>query len=125
MIQLVEGTVHPAYSLTCMDEERDFRDRYWKVREGDVVIDAGASYGAYSLTALAAGAAFVFAFEPEPTIAVDLRRNLAANGWEDRCAVVESALWDKSEAVSMSDYAPHWPAQTISRAYPAAKLDDM
>jgi FkbM family methyltransferase len=125
MIQLVEGTMHPAFSLTCLEEERDFRERYWKVREGDVVVDAGASYGAYTLTALDAGASFVFAFEPEPSIAEDLRRNLAANGWEDRCAVVDSALWDCPAVVDMKDYAPHWPAQTITRGYPAARLDDM
>jgi len=124
-MKLLEGAVHPAYSLTCLEEERDFRERYWKVRPGDVVVDAGASYGAYTLTALQAGADFCFAFEPEPTIAVDLRRNVEANGWQDRCAVIESALWDSHAVVDMKEYAKHWPPQTITKPYPADKLDTM
>lgn len=121
--RIQEGKVHPAYSLNCFTEdEAPFRDEYWLIRQGDVVVDAGASYGAYTLTALAAGAK-VYAFEPEPTVAVDLRRNVELNGWEDRCAVLELALSDQEQLIDMRLTAPHWPAQTISRPYHAERLD--
>lgn len=125
MIQLVEGTMHPAFSLTCLEEERDFRERYWKVQPGEVVIDVGASYGAYTLTALDAGADWVMAFEPEPSIADDLRRNIRANYWEDRAAVFQEALSDKTESLDMREYAPHWPQQCITGRYAARALDDV
>lgn len=125
MIQLVEGTMHPAYSLTCLEEERDFRERYWKVQPGDEVIDVGASYGAYTLTALDAGAEMVWAFEPEPSIAADLQRNIEVNCWQDKAVVFTEALWDKSDQVDMREYAPHWPAQTITGFYHARALDDV
>lgn len=124
-MKLLEGAMHPAYSLTCMEEERDFREQYWKVKPGDVAIDVGASYGAYTLTALDQGADYVFAFEPEPSIAQDLRRNIEANGWEGKAHVFTEALWDKSDLVDMRDWAPHWPAQTITGFYTARALDDV
>jgi FkbM family methyltransferase len=125
VIKLLEGTMHPAYSLTCMDEERDFRDKYWRVLAGDEVVDVGASYGAYTLTALEAGAAMVWAFEPEPSIAADLRRNIEANGWSERAHVFAEALSDKTEALDMRSYAPHWPQQCITGTYAARALDDV
>jgi FkbM family methyltransferase len=125
-LSVVEGAVHPAYSLACFSpegEEHDFRERYWNIQPGDVVVDVGASYGAYTLAALAAGAAFVYAFEPEPTVAVDLQRNIDLNGWGDRCRVGTEALWSEETEVDMREYAPHWPQQTISGPYQAWPLD--
>ena len=126
------GTTHPAYSLAIFSEggeEYDFREKYWTVQPGEVVVDVGASYGAYTLTALAAGAAKVWAFEPEPTIAPDLRRNLEANQeWEGRWSVYQIALSSAQgpgALVDMRTYAPHWPQQTISGAYAAVALDSI
>jgi FkbM family methyltransferase len=124
---IVEGSVHPAYSLACMQpggEEYDFRTEHWDVKPGDVVVDAGASYGAYSLCALAAGAAQVWAFEPEPSVYTDLCRNLVANEWLAPRAMPSSlALWGKPERVNMAEYAPHWPRHTITGTYWAEPLD--
>ena len=68
---------HPEYSyFTFEGEERDFRDVYWDVKDGDVVFDVGASYGTYTLSARAMGAT-VYSFEPEKIIRdfiEDLRR---------------------------------------------------
>ena len=127
---ILEGAVHKAYSLAIFSEggeEHDFREKYWTVQPGEVVVDVGASYGAYTLTALAAGAAKVWAFEPEPSVLVDLQRNLDANDWGRlRCSAFGAALWDVSgEQVHMGDWAPHWPAQTITGRYPTATLDEL
>lgn len=121
---IAEGATHPAYSLACFDEAGDegpFRAEHWHPELGDVVVDVGASYGAYALTA-AACRARVLAFEPEPTVRVDLERNVALNpGFDVR--VIGEALWSCRTVVDMGQYARHWPAQTISCPYPTTTLD--
>lgn len=122
---VIEGTTHPAYSIACFSpegEEHDFREQHWTPRPGDVVVDVGASYGAYALTAAACGAE-VLAFEPEPTVLVDLRRNVALNpGFNVKAYGV--GLWDEEiEGLDMYSYAPHWPAGTVTAPFPMVTLD--
>lgn len=120
----VRGSLHPEYSLATFDEEREIRDAYWDVQEGDVVVDVGASYGAYTLPACAVGAT-VIAFEPEPRIFTDLAANLRLNSWfESRGHPFNLGLWDEDGVrVAMESYAPHWPKQTISGPYQMTTLD--
>jgi FkbM family methyltransferase len=67
----------------------------WKIRHGDVVIDAGASFGLYTLPALVMGAEKVYAFEPHPAFAKSMRNNLKLNGvGNDKCEVIEMGLLD-------------------------------
>ena len=125
VFHVVTGTTHPAYSLeTFSREENDFRDKYWDVQPGDVVFDVGASYGSYTLTALAAGAARIVSFEPEPSVFADLQRNISVNGWQGKCTALNMGLWDELARVDMKSYAPHWPAQTITGDYSMTTLDD-
>ena len=121
--RIVEGKTHPGYSISGFDEERDFREKYFRPEPGQVVIDAGASYGSYTLPALALGAT-VYAFEPEPTVRGDLARNIDANGWNDRGHVRRLGLWDSATVVNMYDYAPHWPQGTITAPFEMVRLDD-
>jgi FkbM family methyltransferase len=61
-----------------------------------LVIDVGANTGFYAL--IAAGASpenRVLAFEPDPSVLDDLRRNIALNGFEDRITVQAHALSDR------------------------------
>lgn len=119
------GTVHPQYSIDCFTaDEKEFRDKYWLVEPGDVVVDAGASYGAYSLTAAAVGA-HVIAFEPEPTVWVDLQANIDLNGWRHCCEACCSGLLDASGPVDMDSYAPHWPQGTVTRPFNMRRLDNI
>ena len=54
---ITKGSTHPEYSIfTFTDEEADFRNKYWDIKSGELVIDVGTSYGAYSLTACALSA---------------------------------------------------------------------
>lgn len=123
--QVAKGTLHPEYSLyTFTDEERDIREMCWNIREGDVVVDVGASYGSYTLTACAAGATVV-AFEPEQLVFYDLVVNVKLNGWlNTRCFPLNLGLWDSPGLVNMKSYAPHWPSHTISGDYRLVTLDD-
>lgn len=122
--RVAEGTTHPAYSLNTFDEEFDFRQRFWDIKEGDVVFDVGASYGAYALTACSEGAV-VHAFEPESSVWVDLMLNVELNGWNSRFYGTCGGLWSAPGLVDMKEYAPHWPAQTISGLYRMDTLDNV
>lgn len=120
-----KGTVHPEYSFfTFEGEERDFRDKYWDIKSGDVVFDVGASYGTYTLSALSMGAK-VFSFEPEPTVFCDLVRNVDLNNWSSQCMLFNSGLWSSKMSLDMKSYAPHWPEQTISCSYAMETLDNI
>ena len=119
---VVEGATHPAYSLSCFDEERAFRELYFRPQPGEFVIDIGASYGAYTLPACAAGAQ-VLAIEPELSVFTDLCRNVQANKWADRCTLMQCGLWSSHARVDMRDYAPHWPPGTISAPFTMFRLD--
>jgi FkbM family methyltransferase len=73
------------------EEYRAFRSA---VRPGDVVLDAGANVGSYTLLfAIWAGAAGrVFAFEPAPDAREGLRQHLELNGLAGRVEIVPVAL---------------------------------
>jgi FkbM family methyltransferase len=119
--RMLAGSTHPAYSLNCFElEEADFRAAYFRPSAGQVFVDVGASYGAYSLSAAAHGAE-VHAFEPETSVFVDLKRNAEANGFE--ISLHNSGLWDGDDVVDMSSYAPHWPPGTISAPFRMLTLD--
>jgi len=52
------------------DDEREVRDRYWRIEPGQVVVDVGCHIGSYSIPALEAGAT-VYAVDPcEPRLQV-------------------------------------------------------
>ncbi len=71
------------------------------VRPGDVVLEAGANVGAYTvLFAQWVGAAGrVFAFEPDPTAAAGLRQHIALNAVADRVTPVTAAVADGRDPV--------------------------
>ncbi len=121
--QVVRGETHPEYSFATFEaDEAAFRETYWHPKDGEVVVDVGASYGAYALTACAMGAA-VFAFEPEPTVYKDLVRSIELNAWNNRIAPINMGLWSRTCKQSMKEYAPHWPQQTITEDYQMVTLD--
>jgi len=98
----VDGAQHPSWFS--FDDESTVRDRDWTVEADDCVLDVGAAYGSYTLTALACGAAFVFAWSPSsPIIDADvgtecafLRASLRLNDWQDRCVVYPTGFYDKN-----------------------------
>jgi len=75
---------------------RDLLERTF--RPGDLFIDVGAHWGFFSLQAAthAAGVS-VIAFEPDPTNASILFRNVVENGLLDKIHVVSAACGDKSD----------------------------
>ena len=58
----------------------------------DIVIDVGASYGSYTLSALQAGARYVVAVEPGEDEFCVLNNNLMINGWLGKCMAFNGVL---------------------------------
>lgn len=94
-----DGLFHPS-TWTHLDET-EVRDDWWHVQPGHVVLDVGADFGSYTLTALACGAAHVYAWSPpfklpeQPAEAETLVRSVNLNGWGARCTVYSSGLYDR------------------------------
>jgi FkbM family methyltransferase len=65
------------------------------------VIDAGANIGYFTLIAarLVGPHGHVYAFEPVPTTAELLRKNIEINGYSDRVTVIQKALTDNASMV--------------------------
>lgn len=123
--KVIKGETHPEYSyVTFEEDECEFRDKYWNVKSDDVVIDIGASYGAYSISACAVGAK-VISIEPEKTVFDDLVHNIKLNNFEADCAPIKLALWSSDKVINMKDYAPHWPSATISGDYNTTTLNQI
>lgn len=59
---------------------------------GDLFLDIGANVGSYTILASRVCGAYSIAFEPDPAAVTALRRNIAANGVEDRVRVEQLAL---------------------------------
>jgi FkbM family methyltransferase len=62
------------------------------LREGDLFLDIGANIGSYTVLASGVCRAATWAFEPDPTTARQLRRNIAINKLEALVTVHEYAL---------------------------------
>jgi FkbM family methyltransferase len=75
-------------------DEDSVRRAYWDIRPGETVFDIGAAYGSYSLSALALGAAELVAWSPQDEGKV-MARSLSLNGFEGRCQIIESGLYDR------------------------------
>lgn len=74
------------------EDEKSVRDEMWNINPGEKVLDVGAAYGSYTLTALLQGAEHVWAWSPqyrhgEETEAETLARSLILNGWAKRCSI--------------------------------------
>jgi FkbM family methyltransferase len=82
-------------------DELETRERFWNIQAGDVVLDVGADYGSYTLSALAMGAEAVYAWSPpfklptEPLEAATLCLSAGRNGWSNRMQVSPTGLYDR------------------------------
>jgi len=93
--RVVSPATYP-YGQTEFRDEMDIKERFWtNIRPGEVVLCIGASWGGYVLPALAQGA-FVVAVEPASIATDNLARSVGANGWGERCWLVQGLLWNES-----------------------------
>jgi len=97
---------HPSW-WSFMDEV-ETRNLWWNIKPGDIVFDIGADYGSYTLTALATGAARVYAWSPPfkaaaPHEAYTIKLSAWENGWEDRLVVFDDGLWSHRGYIASMD----------------------
>ncbi|HJK21380.1 MAG TPA: FkbM family methyltransferase [Methanocorpusculum sp.] len=85
-----------------------------KIETGDVVIDAGANLGLFSLLAMKQGAKLVYAFDPQIGIADVLHDNIRENGYDDNIIHVVAGLSDKNCTLSFTQVDEHMGASHIS-----------
>ena len=122
--QVVKGVTHPEYSFNTFDQEEfNFRNKYWNIKQDDIVFDIGTSYGSYTLTALSQGAT-VYSFEPEKTVFDGLIDNININNWQDKSFPANMGFWSSITYLDMKSYAPHWPEATISGDYFMHTIDE-
>ena len=97
------GTWDPWTSVYEFDNESDVREKFWypNIKKGDVVVDAGAGWGAYVLTAAALGAK-VYAFEPDHRIFNDLQTNVQENGFD--CVLHCYGLGNTNDIMEYEDF---------------------
>lgn len=90
------GSMPQDASWFTYEDEAVVRDRDWTIAEGDVVLDVGAAYGSYVMTALVSGAAAVHSWNPNSNENNFMRATLELNGWSDKCIIHEDGLWSKT-----------------------------
>lgn len=71
------------------------------LRPGMTMIDVGANIGCHTLLAarMVGPQGHVYAFEPVPSLAALLRKNVEVNGYSDRVTIIPKAVTDKSQQV--------------------------
>jgi FkbM family methyltransferase len=72
------------------------------VQPGDVVLDCGANYGAFTRTALKRGAAKVVSIEISPATVECLRRNLTPEIADGRVIIYPKGVWDKPDSLELA-----------------------
>lgn len=82
-------------------DESIVREKTWHINPGALILDVGAAYGSYSLTALAQGAFKVYAWAPEAGCGDApekdfLEASLKLNNWQDKAHVYKSGFWNKT-----------------------------
>lgn len=94
-LMTVVGLPNPRWAVESFSLEEKLRDDWWHVQPGDVVMDVGAGFGSYTLTALAAGASLVLAIEPGKEEFFALCQNLYVNNTPPaRCLPLNCAVMD-------------------------------
>jgi FkbM family methyltransferase len=88
-----------------------------RLKPGDIFVDVGASIGWFSLVAAQAvgNGGRVYAFEPEPHSFALLKKNIAANGFEDIIHSQQAAVADTASVLTL---------YTVGDAYTWSSLED-
>lgn len=72
-------TIGSRNSIQEFNQDINIRSQLFNISVGDIILDVGAGFGPYTLTALASAAGRIFAFERDSEVAIVLKRNLHNN----------------------------------------------
>lgn len=99
-VYCVEGSqYHP--TQYCHEDEMSVRDRIWNIEKGSLILDIGAAYGSYTLSALLQEAAMVYAWSPESGIGDAnekefLEHSLRLNGWDNKAIIYNNGIFNQN-----------------------------
>lgn len=96
-------TIGNRNSLKEFNKDVNVRHYLWKIDVGDYIIDIGAGFGSYTLTALAQSAGFVFSFERDGEIASILKNNLGSNLHLRADEKTSVSLWNLNDSTKTID----------------------
>lgn len=86
-------------SWTSFTDEVNVKEAFWHPQPGDRVLDIGAAFGSYALTALSEGASYAVCWSPQgypgETEQEVLYASANANGWGNKIAIFETGLYSK------------------------------
>ena len=93
--------------LTILSEEGPYESKTVQLRKDDIVIDAGANMGLFSLFCLTKKVKKVYAFEPQKAVIELLEKNILLNDSTNLIKVVPFGLNDHNQdyALSQSEYS--------------------
>jgi len=83
------------------------------VRAGDIVLDGGAHFGAFTRTALNRGASLVVAIDIAPENIACLRRTFASEIAAGRVIVYEKGIWDSDDTLVLERKNHTWADRVI------------
>lgn len=98
------------------------------VRPGDIILEAGANVGAYTLLfAQWTGAAgHVFAFEPDPRACTGLEHHVGLNGLTERVTVVRAAITDgATERIPFATFGSSGISRVAAGAEPGGVVQEV
>lgn len=88
--------------LTILSDEGPYENEYVKLRKDDIVIDAGANLGLFSLFCSRKEVKKVFAFEPQKAVINLLKKNILLNNKNELVEVVPYGLSDRNDDYLLS-----------------------
>lgn len=96
-------TIGSRNSIQEFNKDVNIRNLIFNNLVGDVLLDVGAGFGSYTLTALANAAGFVYAFERDSKIASVLRHNLHSNHNIHAGEKVSVCRWNLDDSTNTID----------------------
>lgn len=103
-VRKMTDSIHGHASLWSFYDEADVREAFWHPKENDVVIDIGAGFGSYSLTAGVLGA-YVYAFEPNAICLALLKENIELNNLTLKIVPSPIGIWKERAIIKEDIYA--------------------
>ncbi len=88
--------------LKILSVEGSYENENVKLKKGDVVIDAGANMGLFSIFAQRKGAKKVFAFEPQREAISILEKNIQHNKIESKVDIIPLGLSDSNIIINLN-----------------------
>jgi FkbM family methyltransferase len=88
--------------LSLLSNEGPYENEYVKIRKNDIVIDAGANMGLFSMYCSEKKIKKVYAFEPQASVLATLKGNIQLNALAESVEIVPMGLSDMNDFYSLS-----------------------